>query len=199
MALLVACGNLICGNSAIVAVAPMIGADGEDVPSAIAFTAVLGVLMVLGLPLAATALHLTALQGGVLAATAPLGAAAVRQHVTRAAEALNLAQSAVSASVAGLESQYRISIPPGRTWDRVDQGWHAVPRRSARRIGARRRGRVGAGAAALSTSVVAGSLEAGLLHHVSFQLPARSFRVLRHRQQHRSRAADALMSLIGGG
>lgn len=90
MALLVACGNSICGNSAIAAVAPVIGADGEDVASAIAFTAVLGVLVVLGLPLAATALHMSALQGGVLAgltvyavpqvlaAAAPLGAAAVQ-------------------------------------------------------------------------------------------------------------------------
>ncbi len=51
MAMLVACGNSICGNSAIAAVAPVIGADGDDVAAAIAFTAVLGVLVVLGLPL----------------------------------------------------------------------------------------------------------------------------------------------------
>ncbi|WP_457107742.1 YeiH family protein [Methylobacterium sp. P5_C11] len=51
MALLIACGNAICGNSAIAAVAPVIGADSRDVAAAIAFTAVLGVLMVLGLPL----------------------------------------------------------------------------------------------------------------------------------------------------
>ena len=44
MAILVACGNSICGNSAIAAVAPVIGADGEDVASSIAFTAVLGVV-----------------------------------------------------------------------------------------------------------------------------------------------------------
>lgn len=56
----------------------------------------------------------------------------------------------------------------------------------------------GAGAAALSASVVAGSLEAGLLHHVPFQLPARSFRVLRHRERHRSKAAEALMTLLSG-
>jgi len=37
MAILVACGNSICGNSAIAAVAPVIGADGEDVASSIAF------------------------------------------------------------------------------------------------------------------------------------------------------------------
>src|SRR5271167_1273247 len=47
MAILVACGNSICGNSAIAAVAPVIGADGEDVASSIAFTAVLGVIVVL--------------------------------------------------------------------------------------------------------------------------------------------------------
>ena len=47
MAILIACGNSICGNSAIVAVAPVIGADGEDVAASIAFTAVLGVAVVL--------------------------------------------------------------------------------------------------------------------------------------------------------
>jgi uncharacterized membrane protein YadS len=51
MAILVACGNSICGNSAIAAVAPVIGADGEDVASSIAFTAVLGVIGVIVLPL----------------------------------------------------------------------------------------------------------------------------------------------------
>lgn len=56
----------------------------------------------------------------------------------------------------------------------------------------------GAGAAALSGSVVAGSLEAGLLQHVPFALPSRSFSVLRHRERHRSKAADALMALIAG-
>ncbi len=90
MALLVACGNSICGNSAIAAVAPIIGADGEDVAASIAFTAVLGVLVVLGLPFLPALLHMTGLQYGVLAgltvyavpqvlaATAPLGAVAVQ-------------------------------------------------------------------------------------------------------------------------
>ena len=56
----------------------------------------------------------------------------------------------------------------------------------------------GAGAAALSASVVAGSLEAGLLHHIPFDLPTRSFRLLRHRARHQSKAADALTTLIRG-
>ncbi|WP_208296452.1 YeiH family protein [Telluria antibiotica] len=67
LAVLVACGNSICGNSAIAAVAPVIDADGEDVASSIAFTAVLGVVVVLALPLLDRLLVLTPLQYGVFA------------------------------------------------------------------------------------------------------------------------------------
>jgi uncharacterized integral membrane protein (TIGR00698 family) len=67
LAILVACGNAICGNSAIAAVAPVIGADADDVASSIAFTAILGVIVVLGLPLLIAPLHLTNYQYGVLA------------------------------------------------------------------------------------------------------------------------------------
>jgi uncharacterized integral membrane protein (TIGR00698 family) len=86
MAILVACGNSICGNSAIAAVAPVIGADGDEVASSIAFTAVLGVIVVLLLPLLVPLLALSLTQYGVLAgltvyavpqvlaATLPIGA-----------------------------------------------------------------------------------------------------------------------------
>ena len=86
MAILVACGNSICGNSAIAAVAPIIGADADEVASSIAFTAVLGVIVVLGLPLLVPILSLSLTQYGVLAgltvyavpqvlaATLPIGA-----------------------------------------------------------------------------------------------------------------------------
>ncbi len=67
MAVLVACGNSICGNSAIAAVAPVIGARPEDVASSIAFTAILGVIVVLSLPLLVPLLGLSATQYGVLA------------------------------------------------------------------------------------------------------------------------------------
>lgn len=67
LAVLVACGNAICGNSAIAAVAPVIEADPEDVGSAIAFTAILGVVVVLGLPLLMQPLGLSFYQYGVLA------------------------------------------------------------------------------------------------------------------------------------
>ena len=76
-ATLVACGNSISGNSAIAAVAPVIGADGEDVAASIAFTAVLGVLVVLLLPLAApllgTDLKVVAKAGVRVTAAATLG------------------------------------------------------------------------------------------------------------------------------
>lgn len=67
LAVLVACGNSICGNSAIAAIAPVIGADREHVASSIAFTAILGVVVVLGLPLLIHPLGLSFYQYGVLA------------------------------------------------------------------------------------------------------------------------------------
>jgi DNA-binding transcriptional LysR family regulator len=56
----------------------------------------------------------------------------------------------------------------------------------------------GLGATAVSASVAAPSLEAGLLHQVDFRLPEREFHVLRHRERYRSRAADALLALMAG-
>ncbi len=86
LSVLVACGNSICGNSAIAAVAPVIGATGSEIASSIAFTAVLGVIVVLTLPLLVPVLRLSLSQYGVLAgltvyavpqvlaATLPIGA-----------------------------------------------------------------------------------------------------------------------------
>ncbi|MBK5189090.1 MAG: putative sulfate exporter family transporter [Gemmatimonadaceae bacterium] len=67
LAVLVACGNSICGNSAIAAVAPVIRADKEHVASSIAFTAILGVVVVIGLPFLMHPLRLSFYQYGVLA------------------------------------------------------------------------------------------------------------------------------------
>jgi len=67
MCILIACGNSICGNAAILAVAPVIGASSEDIASSISFTAILGVLMVLGLPLLIPLLGLSGTQYGILA------------------------------------------------------------------------------------------------------------------------------------
>ena len=90
LALLIACGNAICGNAAIAAVAPVIGAKSDDVAASIAFTAVLGVVVVLGLPLLGSALGMSGVAYGaltgltvyavpqVIAAASPLGAMAVQ-------------------------------------------------------------------------------------------------------------------------
>lgn len=89
MAVLIACGNAICGNSAIAAIAPVIDADSDDVATSVAFTAVLGIPVVMLLPCLAHGLHLTETAGGtlagltvyavpqVMAAAAPLGPVAV--------------------------------------------------------------------------------------------------------------------------
>lgn len=90
LATLIACGNSICGNSAIVAVAPVIEADARDVTAALAFTAGLGVLAVFLLPLLYYHFSLSLPQYGiiagitvyavpqVLAATAPVGMISVQ-------------------------------------------------------------------------------------------------------------------------
>jgi len=90
LAILVACGNSICGNSAIAAAAPAIGAKAQDVASAIAFTAVLGVAAVIIMPAIPGVFSMDAVHYGlfagmtvyavpqVLAATAPMGAVAVQ-------------------------------------------------------------------------------------------------------------------------
>jgi DNA-binding transcriptional LysR family regulator len=54
----------------------------------------------------------------------------------------------------------------------------------------------GMGATALSASVAAPSLEAGLLHRVPITLPERAFCVLQHSERYRTRAAEALLSLV---
>ncbi|MEP1930659.1 MAG: putative sulfate exporter family transporter [Roseibium sp.] len=84
MAILVACGNAICGNAAIAAVAPAIKAKSEDVVITIAFSAILGVIFVIFLPFLAPFLSMSEAQYGtfagltvyavpqVVAATAPV-------------------------------------------------------------------------------------------------------------------------------
>ncbi|WP_319485872.1 putative sulfate exporter family transporter [uncultured Cohaesibacter sp.] len=88
-AMLVACGNSICGNSAIVAIAPVIDADSEDIASAIAFSATLGIIVVLALPAFANSFAIDPHRFGifagmtvyavpqVLAATAPVSTISV--------------------------------------------------------------------------------------------------------------------------
>ncbi len=67
LAILVACGSSICGNSAIAAVAPVIDAKHEDVAASISLTAILGVVFVLVLPFLMPVLGFSNYQYGVLA------------------------------------------------------------------------------------------------------------------------------------
>lgn len=90
LAVLVACGNSICGNSAIVAAAPVLEAEADDVAASIAFTAAVGILVIVFLPMAGLALGMSPERYGilagmtvyavpqVLAATAPFGVASVQ-------------------------------------------------------------------------------------------------------------------------
>lgn len=55
----------------------------------------------------------------------------------------------------------------------------------------------GLGATVISASVAVPGLEAGLLRHVGLPLPERRYNVLRHRERYQSRAAAALLALIG--
>lgn len=54
----------------------------------------------------------------------------------------------------------------------------------------------GLGATAISATVAAPSIEAGLLHQASFWLPTREFFVLRHRERHQSGATKELLALM---
>ncbi|MBN9071913.1 MAG: putative sulfate exporter family transporter [Rhizobiales bacterium] len=85
LATLVSCGNSICGNSAIMAAAPAVDAQSDEVAASIGFTAVLGIAVVVLLPFCFTLFGLTEWQYGVvaglsvyavpqvLAATVPVG------------------------------------------------------------------------------------------------------------------------------
>jgi DNA-binding transcriptional LysR family regulator len=55
----------------------------------------------------------------------------------------------------------------------------------------------GLGATAISASVAAPGIEAGLLHRVPIALPERDFRAIRHIEREPSRAAAALLALVG--
>jgi len=89
LAMLVAAGNAICGNSAIAAVAPIVAADEEEIAAAISLTALFGVVTVLLLPFAVYVFDLALPRYAVLtgltvyavpqviAAAAPFGAGIV--------------------------------------------------------------------------------------------------------------------------
>jgi DNA-binding transcriptional LysR family regulator len=54
----------------------------------------------------------------------------------------------------------------------------------------------GSAATVISASVTAPAIEAGLLAHVPFALPERSFQVARHKERSLSRSAEAMLKLL---
>jgi uncharacterized integral membrane protein (TIGR00698 family) len=102
LAILVAVGNSICGNSAIAAIAPIIGAEPEDVTSSIALTAVLGVVVVILLPSLIGLFGLSFYQYGVLAG---LSVYAVPQVV-----AATFSVSAISGQIGTLVKLVRVLL-----------------------------------------------------------------------------------------
>ena len=114
MAALLACGNAICGNSAIASVAPAIGADNDEVAAAVTFTAVPSIALVAALPIIADLLQLSPIAGGtlagltvyavpqVIAAAAPLGREAVEiGALVKLVRVLTLGPVAAIAAVLG--------------------------------------------------------------------------------------------------
>ena len=147
-------------------------------------------------------------------------AVADRQHVTRAAEALNLTQSAVSSAVTALETRHGVKL-----FDRVGRNIvlnqagetflaeaRAVLARAAAAEAALAdldvamvlpsneavRGAVeaGVGAALMSRRVAAPRLQIGTLVAAPFDIPPRAFHVLRHKERYRSRAGDAFLEVV---
>ncbi len=127
LAMLIACGNAICGNSAIAAVAPVIDAESDDVAASIAFTAVLGVAVVLLLPLIAHFLGLGEHAGGalagltvyavpqVLAAAAPLGIVAVQLGtLVKLVRVLMLGPVVMTLSIIMAKRNREVRAPSGR-------------------------------------------------------------------------------------
>jgi uncharacterized membrane protein YadS len=114
MAVLIACGNSICGNSAIAAVAPVIGADSDDIASSISFTAVLGVVVVLGLTVYAVP--------QVLAATLPIGALSNQVGtVIKLVRVLMLGPVVVGFSLFARGLRPTVHTSRNGTWPRLDE------------------------------------------------------------------------------
>lgn len=140
-ALLVAAGNAICGNSAIAALAPVIGARRDQVASTVAFTALLSVLVTIALPLLVPLLGLTDYQYGVVAG---MSVYAVPQVLAAA-----FPVSAASGEVATLVKLIRVlllgpvllvcAVSARRRGRRPrDGGSHTGPQARGRAAGARR-------------------------------------------------------------
>ncbi|HEV2690971.1 MAG TPA: putative sulfate exporter family transporter, partial [Bryobacteraceae bacterium] len=101
-AMLVGCGTAICGTSAIIAAAPVIGADDDDLLLSVSTINIMGLLVMFALPPLGAFLHATPLAFGVWAG--------VTVHAVPQAITTGFAYSAQSGTLATLVKLARVTL-----------------------------------------------------------------------------------------
>jgi uncharacterized integral membrane protein (TIGR00698 family) len=100
--LLVGCGTAICGTSAIIAAAPVIGADDDDLLLSVSTINIMGLLVMFALPPLGVFLHSSPLEFGVWAG--------VTVHAVPQAVTTGFAYSAQSGALATLVKLARVTL-----------------------------------------------------------------------------------------
>ena len=100
--ILVGCGTAICGTSAIIAAAPIVGADDDDLLVSVSTINIMGLLVMFGLPAVGAAFHMTQPAFGIWAGTT---VHAVPQAITA-----GFAYSAQSGTMATLTKLVRVTL-----------------------------------------------------------------------------------------
>jgi uncharacterized integral membrane protein (TIGR00698 family) len=101
-ALLVGCGTAICGTSAIIASAPVIGADDDDLLLSVSTINILGLVVMFTLPAIGAAIHLSQQAFGIWAG--------VTVHAVPQAITTGFAYSAQSGALATLVKLVRVTL-----------------------------------------------------------------------------------------
>jgi uncharacterized integral membrane protein (TIGR00698 family) len=101
-ALLVGCGTAICGTSAIIASAPIIGADDDDLLLSVSTINILGLVVMFTLPAVGAAIHLSQQSFGIWAG--------VTVHAVPQAITTGFAYSAQSGTLATLVKLVRVTL-----------------------------------------------------------------------------------------
>jgi uncharacterized integral membrane protein (TIGR00698 family) len=101
-AMLVGCGTAICGTSAIIASAPIIGADDDDLLLSVSTINILGLVVMFTLPAVGAAIHLSQQAFGIWAG--------VTVHAVPQAITTGFAYSAQSGALATLVKLVRVTL-----------------------------------------------------------------------------------------
>jgi uncharacterized integral membrane protein (TIGR00698 family) len=101
-AMLVGCGTAICGTSAIIASAPIIGADDDDLLLSVSTINILGLVVMFTLPALGAAIHLSQQAFGIWAG--------VTVHAVPQAITTGFAYSAQSGALATLVKLVRVTL-----------------------------------------------------------------------------------------